>query len=107
MSDHVDTVADLESGQSVRVETDTGTTVDAHVTESEHAPESLLRVELAVDADDADYRLEATRGDGEWTPVALRRADHGSTVWSTMGEVVSVEALGESERDADESVDVE
>lgn len=108
MSDHVDTVAELEPGEYVRVETDTGTTLDARVTGRPYASDTRVRVELAVDTDDGEYRLGATSDDGDWTPVELRRSDRGSTVWAGMGAVESVETHGESEPAGDEeSVDVE
>jgi translation initiation factor IF-1 len=103
MSEHVDTVAELEPGEYVRVETDTATTVDARVTGRPYASDTRVRVGLSVDTDDGDYRLEATRGDGEWTPVELRRSDRGSTVLASMGEVVSLDFLGESKPESGES----
>ena len=105
MSDHVDTVTGLAVGDRVRVETDTATTVEAQVTGRPYTSDTRVRIELSVATDDGSYRLGATRDDGDWTPVELRRADNGSTVWASMGEVVGVEQIGESA--AGEPADVE
>lgn len=96
MSDHVETLRDLDRGERVRVETDTDTTVELTVTGGAEEMDNHLRLELSADTDDADYRFESPReGDG-WATLELHRQDHGSSVWASMGDVESLEPLGET-----------
>jgi hypothetical protein len=97
MTDHVETIRDLDRGERVRVETDTDTTIELTVTGRTDETGDHLRLDLSADTDDADYRFESRReGDG-WTTPELHRQDHGSSVWATMGEVERLEPLGETE----------
>ena len=99
MNDHVQTLADLEQGQAVRLSLADGTTVEGRVNQFDYAPAESVRVELSTDAsgDRGRYQAFATAEGGEWSPLTVQRHDGEESEWADLGEATDVTALDVSQ----------
>lgn len=96
MNDHVETLVDLDRKERVHVETDTDTDLEMLVNQRDYEDGDHLRLELVVEDDDGRYQIRSFHEEGGWTTPELRRMDHGADFWSSMGEVVALEPLGDT-----------
>lgn len=102
-SEHVATLSDLESKQTVRLALDDGTTIDARISQFDYTPDERLRLELSVADENARYQARALFEDDDWTPVEVRRYaidsdEAGDGDWETLGEVTEVTPGGTPQR---------
>lgn len=100
MSEIVETLAGLDSKQNVRLEVEGGRTVEARVSQFDHAPEDHLRIELSPrpEGEAERYQLQSEYDAGEWAPVELREVPAGGDDWEVVGTLEDAAPLEESSR---------
>lgn len=100
MSRIVETLAGLDSKQNVRLDVEGGESVEARVSQIDHAPEDHLRIELSPlpEGEAERYQLQSEYDDGEWGPVELRKVPSGGDDWEAVGALEDATSLEESSR---------
>ena len=95
VSDHVQTLCDLEQGQTVRLTLTDGAAIEGRVNQFDYDEGRRLRLELSTDASGDRNRYQAVaRAEGdEWSPVEVRRHDGGDGEWTELGALADVTPL--------------